>query len=428
MSQCCVTGCESDRLRECDRMLSFHDFPTDETLKNKWLQKIRRDNDPGFQIRSNTKVCSKHFTKKCFRWDENSQRTCLTEGSVPGLFPHAKILCIELPVSESRRNAEEGGRHSPHVDHNYCQPLRLETAQQEITHHAQEKSRICPQHFKNDPKLLHLYTGFQDYDTLRSVFLSLEPTADCLLKWSQDRAVQETPWMDPRVEMPLFDQFFLFVCCVRQGAFEETLANLFHVSVSTVRRVIITWANYLFFMLGSLPVWLHRSAVNVRMPRYFKESYPRTRVILDCMEIRIERTSSKVLNPKNSSDYKDSTTLQGLVGFSPSGEITFVSRLFEGSVSRKEMTKQSGILSLLEEGDEVIADESFLISDLLSAINVSLNVLIYDDVHRFHLQRFKGRTRQYRIFDSVLPLSLLGAVNQLWYACVMLSNFQRSFF
>lgn len=89
--------------------------------------------------------------------------------------------------------------------------------------------------------------------------------------------------------MCLFDQFFLFLCRVREGAFEKSLAERFHVSQSTVSRLIITWANYLFFMFGSLNVWLHRSAVNEMMPQCFKDNYPRTRVILDCTEIYIER-------------------------------------------------------------------------------------------------------------------------------------------
>ena len=49
----------------------------------------------------------------------------------------------------------------------------------------------------------------------------------------------------------------------------------------------------------------------------------------------------------------------------PNGSVTFVSSLFQGSVSDKEITRQSGILNLLEEGAEVMADKGFLIEDLL---------------------------------------------------------------
>ena len=47
-----------------------------------------------------------------------------------------------------------------------------------------------------------------------------------------------------------------------------------------------------------------------------------------------------------------------LTGFtvSPSGAFTFVSDLYFGSIYNKELTRQSGVLSLLEKGDAVMAD------------------------------------------------------------------------
>lgn len=56
----------------------------------------------------------------------------------------------------------------------------------------------------------------------------------------------------------------------------------------------------------------------------------------------------------------------------PCGAITFASRLFTGSISDKELTKQSGILDLLEPGDEVMADKGFLIGKLLEDVRAKL--------------------------------------------------------
>ena len=101
----------------------------------------------------------------------------------------------------------------------------------------------------------------------------------------------------------------------------------------------------------------------------FKLTYQNTCVILDCTEIKVQTPSSKVLNSEFYSPYKSHITYKGLVGISPNGSVTFVSSPFQGSVSDKEITRQSGIPNLLEEGAEVMADKGFLIEDLPSTVS-----------------------------------------------------------
>ena len=52
-----------------------------------------------------------------------------------------------------------------------------------------------------------------------------------------------------------------------------------------------------------------------------------------------------------------------------------MSSLLAGSISDKELTRQSGIIDLLEPGNSVMPDKGFLIGDILADKNVSLNVL-----------------------------------------------------
>ena len=74
--------------------------------------------------------------------------------------------------------------------------------------------------------------------------------------------------------LPLIDQFFMFLCRVRRGVYEQDLAVRFNVSQATFSRVLLTSVNYLYFMLGSLPIWCSRTTVDDEMPECFRKTYP----------------------------------------------------------------------------------------------------------------------------------------------------------
>ena len=76
------------------------------------------------------------------------------------------------------------------------------------------------------------------------------------------------------------------------------------------------------------------------MPECFKTRYPKTRVILDCTEIRVQRPSSKVLNSEFYSAYKSHTTLKCLVGIALHGAVTFVSSLLGKYIRQRDNKMQ----------------------------------------------------------------------------------------
>ena len=67
--------------------------------------------------------------------------------------------------------------------------------------------------------------------------------------------------------------------------------------------------------------------------------------------------SSLSLNSRLFSSYKNHTTVKGLVGIAPSGAITFLSQLYSGNISDREIVEGSGILDLpFDDGNSVMAD------------------------------------------------------------------------
>ena len=118
--------------------------------------------------------------------------------------------------------------------------------------------------------------------------------------------------------IPLIDEFFMFFLCkLRAGLLEQDLSVRFNCSLSTVNRKIVTWANFLYFALGSIPIWLSKSTIQELMPDCFKQLYPNTRVIIDCTEIKTQQPSSLLLNPQLYSNYKGTNTFKCLLGIAP---------------------------------------------------------------------------------------------------------------
>ncbi len=153
-----------------------------------------------------------------------------------------------------------------------------------------------------------------------------------------------------------------------------------------VSRTIITWANYQFFVLGSVPIWMSRQKVGSSMPKNYRLFSPNLQVILDCTDICCESPTLLTLHSGIFFSYKSTTTFKGLVGVAPSGAVTFISKLYNGSISDKEFMKKSGILDLLEPGDVVMADKGFTIEDMLSSVGARLLIPPFKCAKQFSKQ------------------------------------------
>ena len=250
-------------------------------------------------------------------------------------------------------------------------------------------------------------------------------------------------------KLTLEDEFLLFMMRLKLGLSCLDLSIRFCVSEGTVNTILITWLNFLYVHLGHLKIWPHRNVLLSNIPKEFKEKYPNNIVFIDATELNIQTPSSLLKQSQSYSTYKSSNTLKGLEGVGAKGDIMFVSQLYTGSVSDKEITVRSGFLNLLENklsvneilpGDSIMADKGFDIEPMLKKMGLCLNIPPFlgetpqfdeADVlktqtiaqHRIHVERAIGKVRRFGIFSSHLPVSMLGAVNQLWTVCCILSNF-----
>ena len=128
----------------------------------------------------------------------------------------------------------------------------------------------------------------------------------------------------------------------RVGPFRATSYN--KIGEATVSRTFVGWINYMYLRLGLLPVWPCSESIQSYMLVVFKEAYPTTFCIVDTTEIFCGVPASLSLQSQCYSLCKSHTTMKGLLAVAPNGAIIFVSELFTGSISDRQLTTQSGFL------------------------------------------------------------------------------------
>ena len=217
----------------------------------------------------------------------------------------------------------------------------------------------CFSNNKKNPELS--FYNFYNYNfiTLLDAFM---PVAKSLVYYGSDTDADRL--VSGKVEkrgskrsLSLEQEFFLGLVRLWLGLLEVDLATRAGLSQSQLSRIFITWIDFLHSKLRCYPIWPSRESVHETMPSSFKEMYPTTWVMIDCSELFIETPSSFRTQSITYSNYKHHNTAKGLVGISPSAAVTFVTDLYAGRSSDKQITNDCGILKLLEDGDSVMADK-----------------------------------------------------------------------
>ena len=134
------------------------------------------------------------------------------------------------------------------------------------------------------------------------------------------------------------------LCPLKVGLLEEDLSARFGVCQSVVSQIVNTWIKFIFFRFKELDVFPSREIVQLHLPECFRKKYPTTTLIIDATEIYIEKPNNPEAQQVTFSSYKNSNTLKALVGIVPIGGISFVSTLYGGSISDRELKQKSGLI------------------------------------------------------------------------------------
>ena len=491
---CCVPGCTNVSAK--GKYLKFFRFPSNEEERQKWLEQLGLDD-----VSTNARVCGRHFARgtksttgviptlsktkpsfsvaaikrsrvrASFTWSPSKQTPPLKrlaarvisrprrpKSSTPkkNVAACRRSLSLISPIREHEdRDVDvaedfEDMFHSlsidvePHSDCASCFELQEELKEKENCIKLLEQQMSSGENWRveaiqdNDEKTL-FYTGFRSYNDFNGFFKSLEYAATSLKYWSQRHtAFTESKSAKLRSLSPL-NEFFLTMVRLRLGLEMKDLSYRFGFSLSQVHNIFVTWINFLYCHLNDVDWWLPRDTLRRSLPQSFREAFPKTTCIIDATELFTERPSDRGLQSAFFSSYKHHHTVKALVAISPCGHVMFVSRLFTGAISDRELTKQSGFLNKLVPGDQVMADKGFITADILMDVGASLvlppflkgggqfaeeQVIKCRQVAslRIDVERVIRRIKNYRILQGITLSSSMDLLDKVFTVCSYLTN------
>ena len=209
----------------------------------------------------------------------------------------------------------------------------------------------------------------------------------------------------------------------------------FGIHVTKISKIFHQWIDIMSREMKQFVCWPDHDRIQQTLPECFKPGYQHTTCIIDCSEVFIEWPTSLLARSQTYSNYKGHNTVKFLITISPTGAIIFVSKCWEGRVSDKYLTSQSGFFDHLVPGDMVLADRGYDIADELALYGASLAILPFtrgkDQLSqrevetsralsqvRIHVERAIGRLKHFEILQSTLPISLIKRPHETEYATI----------
>ena len=233
-------------------------------------------------------------------------------------------------------------------------------------------------YFRSDDDKVKFYTGLPGFDILMTTFNFVSP-----------HSTRRSP------SLSLFQEFIMFLMKLRLNVPLQDLAYRFDISLSTVSRIFSAWMTVMNIRLSPLISWPEGEDLWPTMPKCFQYSFgKKATVIIDCFEVFIEKLSNLLARAQTYSNYKRHNTIKVLIGISPQGTITFVSKAWGGRTSDNFLTENIGLLNKLKPWDLVMADRGFTIHESVWFHQAELSIPAFtkgkDQLDPIDLEKTRG--------------------------------------
>ena len=259
---------------------------------------------------------------------------------------------------------------------------------------------------------LQFYTGITSKELFRWVLSMTEDESKIFAK-----------------SLTLEDRLLIVLMKLKLGLFNRDISIRFGIKAQVTSKIYRYYLPLLAKELAFLIVWPERDTLRKNLPPCFT-SFKNCCVIIDCTEIYIERPSNLNARAQTWSNYKHTNTIKYLIGITPVGAVSFLSRNWSGKVSGKEITNRSKFDDFVQNGDMVMADHGFTIEKELSTRGTTLKIAAFTknkkqmsakDVHNsrktsnacIHVERVIGRTKKFKIWNSIIPIKMVDLLDSV---------------
>lgn len=154
------------------------------------------------------------------------------------------------------------------------------------------------------------------------------------------------------------DRLLIFLFKLKTGLTYSAIAVIFCVSITCVADIFYTTLATLRAAMAGDIYWMAKDASKLIRPKFF-DAYPNLRAIIDCTEFRTEIPKGIGNKVFMYSHYKKGFTAKVLIAIDACGFISLVSEASGGRKSDTQITIESKLIDILEDGDEVLADKGF---------------------------------------------------------------------
>ena len=152
-----------------------------------------------------------------------------------------------------------------------------------------------------------------------------------------------------------FQDFTMTFMRLRLNLAIADLAYMFAISTSTTSVVILKWIDIAYNRLEVMLEWPSRDDILATTPMSFRQHFKtKDAVIVDCFEVFCHKPKNYRAKAETFSSYKHHTTVKFLIGVTPQGVISFVSKAWGGRTPDKHLTENCGVLKYLLPGDTCI--------------------------------------------------------------------------